>query len=226
MSGENEYLLKICIIGASKYKTQLVRVYAEGKFTTNYMPTLGVDITTKKIQIGNNRVKLILVDTAGQEFFGKLRPSYYRGASACLIIFALNEKKTFALSWLAEFRKHIPDASIPIALIGIEEPRTEEIRTEEIRTKEPRITEIGYVRKFIRQIQRILGKKQGKKHPKAKAIELIPVDIADVQVFTKKHNIPYYEITLTDKKSQVEYILTELAKKALTAQGASMDQES
>jgi len=118
---QNEYLLKICAIGSGSVgKTSLIRRFAEGKFTTNYLPTLGVDITTKKINIDNNKVKLILVDTAGQEFFGKLRPSYYRGASACLIMFALNEKTSYDAipTWLAEFRKHIPDANIPIALAG------------------------------------------------------------------------------------------------------------
>ncbi len=121
MTTKNEYLLKICAIGSGSVgKTSLIRRYAEGKFETNYLPTLGVDITTKKIQVDNNKVKLILVDTAGQEFFGKLRPSYYRGASACLIMFALNEKKTFNAvpDWLAEFRRHIPDSTIPIALAG------------------------------------------------------------------------------------------------------------
>ncbi|MFX0170361.1 MAG: Rab family GTPase [Candidatus Hodarchaeota archaeon] len=118
---ENDYLLKICAIGSGSVgKTSLIRRFAEGKFETNYLPTLGVDITTKKIQVDKNQIKLILVDTAGQEFFGKLRPSYYRGASACLIMFALNDKNSFenVPDWLAEFRKHIPDPSIPIALAG------------------------------------------------------------------------------------------------------------
>lgn len=118
---DNEYLLKICAIGSGSVgKTSLIRRFAEGKFETNYLPTLGVDITTKKLQVETNTVKLILVDTAGQEFFGKLRPSYYRGASACLIMFALNDKDSFESvpDWLAEFRKHIPDPTIPIALAG------------------------------------------------------------------------------------------------------------
>ncbi|MFX0181704.1 MAG: Rab family GTPase [Candidatus Hodarchaeota archaeon] len=125
----NEYLLKICAIGSGSVgKTSLIRRFAEGKFETNYLPTLGVDITTKKIHIDDNQVKLILVDTAGQEFFGKLRPSYYRGASACLIMFALNDKKSFdsVPEWLAEFRKHIPDSSIPIALAGNKKDLEEE----------------------------------------------------------------------------------------------------
>ncbi|MHA2075853.1 MAG: Rab family GTPase, partial [Candidatus Hodarchaeales archaeon] len=84
----------ICAIGSSDLeKTTLIRRFAEGKFTTNYLPTLGVDITTKKIQVDDNNIKLILVDTAGQEFFGKLRPSYYRGASACTIFFSLHKRE-------------------------------------------------------------------------------------------------------------------------------------
>ena len=117
----DEYLLKICAIGSGSVgKTSLIRRFAEGKFTTNYLPTLGVDITTKQVQVNDNNIKLILVDTAGQEFFGKLRPSYYRGASACLIMFALNEKPSFEAipDWIAEFRKHIPETSVPIALAG------------------------------------------------------------------------------------------------------------
>ena len=118
----DEYLLKICIIGIpDELKTRMVRTFAEGKFTTDYLPSLGVDITTKQIQVDGNNIKLILVDTAGQEFFGKLRPSYYRGASACLIMFALNEKSSFDAipDWLAEFRKHIPTAAVPITLVGV-----------------------------------------------------------------------------------------------------------
>ncbi|MHA2094772.1 MAG: Rab family GTPase, partial [Candidatus Hodarchaeales archaeon] len=86
---------------------------------TNYLPTLGVDITTKKISLDEIQVKLILVDTAGQEFFGKLRPSYYRGASACLIMFALNDEKSFEAipTWLNEFTKYI-QPEVPTALAG------------------------------------------------------------------------------------------------------------
>jgi small GTP-binding protein len=101
-------------------KTSLIRRYAEDKFDGNYLPTLGVDITTKKITVKDVQTKLILVDTAGQEFFGKLRPNYYRGASACLILFALNDRTTYEAvpGWLEEFQKHIPTPDIPIALAG------------------------------------------------------------------------------------------------------------
>ncbi len=119
---KNEYLLKICVVGTpSELKTNLIRQFAEGKFTTNYLPTLGVDITTKKIQVDDSYVKLIIVDAAGQEFFGKLRPSYYRGASGAIIVFESNEEGDISipLEWIKEFRKHIPNERIPTFFVEV-----------------------------------------------------------------------------------------------------------
>ncbi|PWI48570.1 hypothetical protein CEE45_05880 [Candidatus Heimdallarchaeota archaeon B3_Heim] len=119
----NEYLLKICAIGSGNTgKTLFIRKFAENKFDTNYLPTLGVDITTKKINVGNNQVKLILVDTAGQEFFGKLRPSYYRGASAGLIFCNINDRKSIEAipNWLTEFEKHLSYRThVPMGIVVI-----------------------------------------------------------------------------------------------------------
>ena len=121
MSVVNEYLLKICAIGSGNVgKTSLIRKFAENKFDTNYLPTLGVDITTKRIVVNNNPIKLILVDTAGQEFFGKLRPSYYRGASACSIFYNRSDRRSFeeVPKWLSEFHNYVT-SKVPLALIGI-----------------------------------------------------------------------------------------------------------
>ncbi len=108
---KSEYLLKICAIGSGDVqKTEIIRKFAAGKFDGNYLPTLGVDITTKKIMINKTQTKLIIVDTAGQEFFGKLRPNYYRGASGALIFCNIYNRKSIESipSWLEEFKKHIP----------------------------------------------------------------------------------------------------------------------
>jgi small GTP-binding protein len=117
---KSEYLLKICAIGSGDVqKTEIIRKYAEDKFDGNYLPTLGVDITTKKIVINRTQTKLIIVDTAGQEFFGKLRPNYYRGASGALIFCNLYNRKSIESipSWLEEFKKHIPSPDIPISIV-------------------------------------------------------------------------------------------------------------
>lgn len=117
----DEELLKICVMGSTEFKTSFIRRFAEGKVTTNYLPTLGVDITTKQIQIDNYNVKLIVVDTIGQELDSRLRPSYYRGAAAFIIIFDKGDRDSFNAvnEWYKEFRKHIPHPSVPVALVGI-----------------------------------------------------------------------------------------------------------
>ncbi len=121
----NEYLLKICAIGSGNTgKTLFIRKFAENKFDTNYLPTLGVDITTKKICFNNTQIKLILVDTAGQEFFGKLRPSYYRGASAGLIFCNFYDRNSIETipNWLKEFKEYFPpQIEIPIGIVVIKE---------------------------------------------------------------------------------------------------------
>ena len=151
MEEKKEELIKICLIGSvtTKLKTKFIRRYAEDKFDGNYLPTLGVDITTKKIAFNDLKVKLILVDTAGQEFFGKLRPNYYRGASGVIILFDKGDYKSFAEvpNWLKEFRENIeekipdsikkkyyshqpPPDPTPVAIVGLI-TETEEVTYEE-----------------------------------------------------------------------------------------------
>jgi hypothetical protein len=125
-----EFLFKVTCLGA-KRKTHFIRYYAEGKFTTNYLPTLGVDITTKPVNLRGLLLKLIIVDTAGQEFFDHLRPSYYRGSSACIIFIDEAKNSTFLSiqKWYDEFRVHIPDLRVPVAVIRImsnDETRTDD----------------------------------------------------------------------------------------------------
>jgi GTPase SAR1 family protein len=69
--------------------------------------------------INRTKTKLIIVDTAGQEFFGKLRPNYYRGASGALIFCNLYNRKSIESipSWLEEFRNYIPSPDIPISIV-------------------------------------------------------------------------------------------------------------
>ncbi len=111
MEEKSEDLIKICLIGSvhTKLQTAFMRGFAEDKFDGNYLPTLGVDITTKKISVKDRQTKLILVDTAGQEFFGKLRPNYYRGASGVIILFDKGDYKSFTdvPNWLKEFRDNL-----------------------------------------------------------------------------------------------------------------------
>ncbi|MFX0052187.1 MAG: Rab family GTPase [Candidatus Hermodarchaeota archaeon] len=117
----DEWLLKICSIGTYQVgKTSLIRRYAENKFETDYLPTIGVDITTKRITLNNQKIKLILVDTAGQEAFGKIRQSYYMGSAACIAVYDVTSRESFKELeyWINDFYSGDKDRNVPLSVIG------------------------------------------------------------------------------------------------------------
>ena len=83
-------------------------------------PTL-IDNSLRPFRGFYPEMKLIIVDTAGQEFFGKLRPNYYRGASGALIFCSLFNRESIESipMWLKEFKKHTPSPNIPISIVVV-----------------------------------------------------------------------------------------------------------
>ena len=116
----DKYVLKICSSGSYQVgKTSLIRRYAEGTFSSNYMPTIGVDITSKLITVNDQQIKLILHDTAGQEVFGRLRRFYYEGSVGCLVIYDITRRETFDTieHWVKDYRS-VQGEDRPLVLIG------------------------------------------------------------------------------------------------------------
>ncbi len=132
---KDRYILKICSSGSYRVgKTSLIRRYAEKKFSETYMPTIGVDITTKIITVNDIEVKLILHDTAGQEVFGRLRRLYYDGSVGCLIVYDITRRDSFDSldHWVTDYRS-VQGENKSIVIIGnkidLEESRV--VTTEE-----------------------------------------------------------------------------------------------
>ncbi|UCE13218.1 MAG: GTP-binding protein [Candidatus Heimdallarchaeota archaeon] len=116
----DEWILKICSTGSYQVgKTSLIRRYAENKFSHDYIPTIGVDITTKRLIVQDHQIKLLLIDTAGQEFFGKIRPAYYQGAFGCIVVYDITRKETFEEldRWIADFKSIVGEETF-ITIIG------------------------------------------------------------------------------------------------------------
>ena len=66
-------------------------------------------------------------DTAGQESFKKLHPSYYYGAHACIMVFDATRKVTYdnLTIWYNEMRNHIPHVPCIVIANKIDlDPRT------------------------------------------------------------------------------------------------------
>jgi len=104
-------------------KTSIIRRYVAGSYSKAYKATVGVDFALKVVSVNaNTKVYLQLWDIAGQERFGTMTPIYYKKAVGALVVFDLNEIKTFQAvpNWVNDIKEKLkPDNSdIPILLLG------------------------------------------------------------------------------------------------------------
>ena len=86
-------------------KTSLMNQYVQKKFTKEYKATIGADFLTKEIEVEDKKVTMQIWDTAGQERFQSLGSAFYRGADCCVLVFDVNNAKSFEDldNWRDEF---------------------------------------------------------------------------------------------------------------------------
>jgi len=93
---ERRYVFKIVVIGDGAVgKTSLIARFAEKTFKAEYKPTLGTNIIIKELKVGDNNIKLLLWDIAGQAKWRDVRHLYYRGAQGCIVVYDVTRPGTF-----------------------------------------------------------------------------------------------------------------------------------
>ncbi|MEM9274598.1 MAG: Rab family GTPase [Cyanobacteria bacterium P01_F01_bin.143] len=87
---------KICLLGDfSVGKTSLIRRFIEGKFSDQYLTTVGVKISRKSLELDSSQtVNFILWDIEGQTKFQSITPSYLRGATGVVLVGDLTRTET------------------------------------------------------------------------------------------------------------------------------------
>jgi len=106
MTSRKKVLLKVIILGDSGVgKTSLMNQYVNRKFSIQYKATIGADFLTKEVYVDERNVTMQIWDTAGQERFQSLGVAFYRGADCCVLVFDVNNVKSFETldSWRDEF---------------------------------------------------------------------------------------------------------------------------
>jgi small GTP-binding protein len=121
-SSSGNFSFKIIVIGDQNVgKTSLILRHAENKFKENYLPTLGVSITTNSIDLPLRKAKVnfSIWDFGGQQYFRRVRLSYYAGCQACFIVFDITNKDSFdnIMKWDEE-RKRFAGGDIPTILLA------------------------------------------------------------------------------------------------------------
>lgn len=104
--------MKIVIIGnVSVGKTSFCNRWAHGTFSENYKATIGVDFVAKD--------DLQLWDVAGQERFGAVTRTFYRGSDGAMVVMDWNQPDAIeqAAKWVRDLKeKHTQ--SIPILIVA------------------------------------------------------------------------------------------------------------
>ena len=90
------YIIKILTLGETQVgKTSIVLRYSEDKFNYNKIATIGIDFKIKVIRKGNEKIKVSIYDTAGQERFQNIVKHYYKGANGVLLVYDITKRDSF-----------------------------------------------------------------------------------------------------------------------------------
>ena len=120
---ESEYLTcKIVLLGeAGVGKTSIITRYTANTFSDVLMSTTGASFATKKIAINEeNKVKLQLWDTAGQEKYRSLAKIFYQNAQAAIFVYDITRRDSFEnlkSFWIKELKNNATNDLI-LALVG------------------------------------------------------------------------------------------------------------
>jgi small GTP-binding protein len=122
-SDEDDFIFKISVIGDGAVgKTSLIQQYTQATFEKGYIMTIGAQFSTYREKMNGLQCKLTLWDIAGQRDHYFLRPAFYKGSSAAIIVFSLEDTKhgTDSLKQISGWHKDIVKfcGDLPVVLFG------------------------------------------------------------------------------------------------------------
>ena len=133
-------LFKVITLGDSGVgKTSIIKKFITNNFEENTMSTIGFLTSVKDMDLKNGtRIRLKLIDTAGQENFQSLAKTYIKNSDAVFFVFAHDNRESFdnINKWLTQFKDYNESInfakSFPAYLIGNKCDLEHEIPEEEI----------------------------------------------------------------------------------------------
>ncbi|MCK4381544.1 MAG: GTP-binding protein [Candidatus Lokiarchaeota archaeon] len=113
------FVFKITVIGNGAVgKTSLIKKYTQGSFQKDYIKTLGAQFSKYDEEIEGDNCKLFFWDIAGQDEFNFMRPTFYKGSKAAIIVFSHTDVDSFKsiIEWHEDIKKYTGE--LPIVLFG------------------------------------------------------------------------------------------------------------
>lgn len=114
------YVYKVVLIGESGVgKSNLLSRFTKNEFNHDSRTTIGVEFSTRTVQMDTYTIKAQIWDTAGLERYRAITSAYYRGAVGALLVYDITKHLTYesAERWLKELLDHA-DPHIVVMLVG------------------------------------------------------------------------------------------------------------
>ena len=105
---------KIIFVGDSGVgKTSIINRIVDNPFSDAYEMSIGVDFMSKNLRYRGQNIKLQIWDSAGQEKYKGLIPSYVRNSSIVFVVYDISSRSSFknVSSWIS-FIKSIESTTI------------------------------------------------------------------------------------------------------------------
>ncbi|XP_017098590.1 uncharacterized protein [Drosophila bipectinata] len=115
-----QYNFKIIVVGDSDVgKSCILMRFAAGRFSGQNNSTVGIDFKVRSVELGGTSVNLQIWDTAGEERFRSLIPSYYRRAHGILLVYDLTSLESLRNldEWLSEIGRYCPKG-VCVMMVG------------------------------------------------------------------------------------------------------------
>jgi len=120
---KDKFVFKVTVIGDGGVgKTSLIKRFTKGNFQEDYIKTIGAQFSKYEQDIAGDECELSFWDIAGQDDFHFLRPSFYKGSQAAIIVYSLEKnnlgKESFKniTHWYDDLQRFC--GVIPVVLFG------------------------------------------------------------------------------------------------------------
>ena len=122
---------KVIFIGdANTGKTSIINRIIDNPFNDTYEVSIGIDFMSKNIRFRGQNIKIQIWDSAGQEKYKGLIPSYVRNSSIVFIVYDISSRTSFenVQNWIS-FVKNIEKTTM--ILCGNKTDLNREVETKE-----------------------------------------------------------------------------------------------
>ncbi|XP_069796390.1 ras-related protein Rab-25b isoform X2 [Narcine bancroftii] len=121
-SADDDYsfVFKVVLIGESGVgKSNLLSRFTRNEFNHDTRTTIGVEFSTRTVQVNGVSVKTQIWDTAGLERYRAITSAYYRGAVGAMLVYDISKHQTYEQveCWWKELLDNA-DNNLVVMLVG------------------------------------------------------------------------------------------------------------